>query len=359
MPSLPATYRLQHPKRSVWSGLGLWGLLCLCVLLWGLPILTQAQEQGPLQSQAQTQAQPEAQTQTQTQTQTSTEQSTQEIQGKQQDKKVQKAATEQEANSTPTVAPARAISLAPHITEILFAAGAQDHLIAVDSSSDYPPAARDLPRVGDALRVNPERLLELKPDQVWAWQANQIGPELQRQLQQTHISLIFAAPEKLDDIPAFVRLAGDSLNTADVAVPMAALLDNQIAALRQNSRLGETVSVFLEIGSEPLYTLARDPLIQDVLTTCKAQNIYARHAAVAPTISLEDVLHKRPQVVIMAYRDPAQLRARHLFWEKHLGLSPHALLNLNPDALYRPGPRLIEATRELCEQLDRYRAQVS
>ncbi|MGN6024139.1 ABC transporter substrate-binding protein [Alcaligenes faecalis] len=319
----------------------------------GLPILTQAQEQDFLQSQAQIHAQPE------TQTQKNTEQNTQEVQNQQQDKTVQKAAAEQEAQSAQTVAPARAISLAPHITEILFAAGAQDHLIAVDSSSDYPPAAKDLPRIGDALRVNPERLLELKPDQVWAWQANQIGPELQRQLQQTHINLIFAAPEKLDDIPAFVRLAGDSLNTADVAVPMAALLDNQIASLRQNSRLGETVSVFLEIGSEPLYTLARDPLIQDVLTTCKAQNIYARHAAIAPTISLEDVLHKRPQVVIMAYRDPAQLRARHLFWEKHLGLSPHALLNLNPDALYRPGPRLIEATRILCEQLDRYRAQVS
>lgn len=353
MPSLPATFRLQHPKRSVWSGLGLWSLLCLFVLLSGLPILTQAQEQDPLQSQAQIQAQPK------TQTQTSTEQSTQEVQNKQQTQQVQKASTDQEALYTPTTAPARAISLAPHITEILFAAGAQDHLIAVDSSSDYPPAAKDLPRVGDALRVNPERLLELKPDQVWAWQANQIGPELQRQLEQTHISLIFAAPQKLDDIPAFVRLAGDSLDTADVAVPIAALLDNQIAALRQNSRLGETVSVFLEIGSEPLYTLARDPLIQDVLTICKAQNIYARHAAVAPTISLEDVLHKRPQVVIMAYRDPAQLRTRHLFWEKHLGLSPHALLNLNPDALYRPGPRLIEATRELCEQLDRYRAQVS
>lgn len=353
MPSLPATYRLQHPTRSVWSGLGLWGLHSLCVLLLGLPILTQAQEQDFLQSQAQIHGQPE------TQTQKKTEQSTQEVQNQQQDKTVQKAAAEQEAQSAQTVAPARAISLAPHITEILFAAGAQDHLIAVDSSSDYPPATKNLPRIGDALRVNPERLLELKPDQVWAWQANQIGPELQRQLQQTHINLIFAAPEKLDDIPAFVRLAGDSLNTADVAVPMAALLDNQIASLRQNSRLGETVSVFLEIGSEPLYTLARDPLIQDVLTTCKAQNIYARHAAVAPTISLEDVLHKRPQVVIMAYRDPAQLRARHLFWEKHLGLSPHALLNLNPDALYRPGPRLIEATRILCEQLDRYRAQVS
>ncbi|MCX5464310.1 ABC transporter substrate-binding protein [Alcaligenes parafaecalis] len=337
--------------------MGLWTLLGLFVLLSGLPILTQAREKDPLQSQAQIQAQPK--TQTQTQTQTSTEQSTQEVQNKQQDQQVQKASTDQEALYTPTTAPARAISLAPHITEILFAAGAQDHLIAVDSSSDYPPAAKDLPRVGDALRVNPERLLELKPDQVWAWQSNQIGPEIQRQLEQTHISLIFAAPQKLDDIPAFIRLAGDSLDTADVAVPIAALLDNQIAALRQNSRLGETVSVFLEIGSEPLYTLARDPLIQDVLTTCKAQNIYAHHAAVAPTISLEDVLHKRPQVVIMAYRDPAQLRTRHLFWEKHLGLSPHALLNLNPDALYRPGPRLIEATRELCEQLDRYRAQVS
>lgn len=341
MSPLPATYRLQHPERPALGGLCLWSVLCLLLLVLGLPILAHAQEQGQRQTQAQSQPITQAQQNTQT------------------TPAPQSAPEGLQATPTPATIPPRAISLAPHITEILFAAGAQDHLIAVDSSSDYPPAAKDLPRVGDALRVNPEKLLELKPDQVWVWQANQIGPELQRQLQQTHISLIFAAPQKLDDIPAFVRLAGDSLDTSDVAVPIAELLDNQIAALRQNSRSGETVSVFLEIGAEPLYTLARDPLIQDVLSTCKAHNIYARHAAVAPTISLEDVLHKRPQVVIMAYRDPAQLRARHLFWEKHLGLSPHALLNLNPDALYRPGPRLIEATRELCEQLDRYRAQVS
>ncbi|WGQ35155.1 ABC transporter substrate-binding protein [Alcaligenes faecalis] len=343
MPSLPATCRLQPAKRSVWSGLRRWSLRCLFVLPLALPV--------PAPAQVQTQVQPEIQT--------STEHSTPEIQNKQEDTETQNATTDQETQSSPTVATARAraISLAPHITEILFAAGAQDSLIAVDSSSDYPPAAKDLPSIGDALRVNPERLLALKPDQVWAWQLNQIGPELQGQLQQASIRLIFAAPKTLDDIPAFIRLAGDRLDTAEAAVPAAALLDQQIAALRQNSRLGHTVSVFLEIGSEPLYTLARDPLIQDVLSTCKAQNIYARHAAVAPAISLEDVLHKRPQVVILAYRDPAQLRARHLFWEKHLGLSPHALLNLNPDALYRPGPRLIEATRQLCEQLDRYRAQ--
>ena len=345
MSPLPATYRLQHPQRSALSGLGLLGLLCLLAWVLGWPILAHAQEQD--QAQTQTQAPTRAQTFTQQSTPAPQDRSAETT-----------AATAAKAAADKQAAiPPRAISLAPHITEILFAAGAQDHLIAVDSSSDYPPPAKDLPRVGDALRVNPERLLELKPDQVWAWQANQIGPELQRQLQQTHISLIFAAPQKLDDIPAFIRLAGESLDTAEIAVPAATLLDSQIAALRQNSRLGDTVSIFLEIGSEPLYTLAREPLIQDVLTTCKAQNIYARHAAVAPTISLEDVLHKRPQVIIMAYRDPAQLRARHLFWEKHLGLSPQALLNLNPDALYRPGPRLIEATRELCEQLDRYRAQ--
>src|SRR5690606_37174849 len=128
MPSLLATCRLQHSKRSVWSGLGLWGLLCLFALLLGLPILTQAQaqEQDPLLSQAQSQAQPETQTQTQTQTQTrteqSTKQSTQEVQSKQQDKTVQKAATGQAVQPPQTVAPARAISLAPHITEILFAA---------------------------------------------------------------------------------------------------------------------------------------------------------------------------------------------------------------------------------------------
>lgn len=258
-------------------------------------------------------------------------------------------------------APARAqpptvVSLAPHITEILFAAGAGDHLLAVDSASDFPPDALTLPRIGDALRVNPERLLQLKPDQVWAWQSGQIGPELTRQLQQAGIGLTLAAPVRLDDIPALVRQAGLELDTRDQAERAAAALENQIAALRQDRHPGDAVTAFLEIGHEPLYTLARDPLTQDVLDTCDARNIYAGHAAVAPTISLEDVLHKKPQVVIMAYRDPAMLRERHRFWERHLGLAPQALLNLDPDALYRPGPRLIDAAHELCEQLDHYRA---
>ncbi|WP_454007091.1 ABC transporter substrate-binding protein [Alcaligenes sp. Marseille-Q7550] len=248
------------------------------------------------------------------------------------------------------------VSLAPHITEILFAAGAGDHLLAVDSASDFPPGALTLPRIGDALRVNPERLLQLKPDQVWAWQSGQIGPELTRQLQQAGIGLTLAAPVRLDDIPALVRQAGLELDTRDQAERAAAALENQIAALRQDRHPGDAVTAFLEIGHEPLYTLARDPLTQDVLDTCDARNIYAGHAAVAPTISLEDVLHKKPQVVIMAYRDPAMLRERHRFWERHLGLAPQALLNLDPDALYRPGPRLIDAAHELCEQLDHYRA---
>lgn len=248
------------------------------------------------------------------------------------------------------------VSLAPHITEILFAAGAGDHLLAVDSASDFPPGALTLPRIGDALRVNPERLLQLKPDQVWAWQSGQIGPELTRQLQQAGIGLTLAAPVRLDDIPALVRQAGLELDTRDQAERAAAALENQIAALRQDRHPGDAVTAFLEIGHEPLYTLARDPLTQDVLDTCDARNIYAGHAAVAPTISLEDVLRKKPQVVIMAYRDPAMLRERHRFWEKHLGLAPQALLNLDPDALYRPGPRLIDAAHELCEQLDHYRA---
>lgn len=248
------------------------------------------------------------------------------------------------------------VSLAPHITEILFAAGAGDHLLAVDSASDFPPGALTLPRIGDALRVNPERLLQLKPDQVWAWQSGQIGPELTRQLQQAGIGLTLAAPVRLDDIPALVRQAGLELDTRDQAERAAAALENQIAALRQDRHPGDAVTAFLEIGHEPLYTLARDPLTQDVLDTCDARNIYAGHAAVAPTISLEDVLRKKPQVVIMAYRDPAMLRERHRFWERHLGLAPQALLNLDPDALYRPGPRLIDAAHELCEQLDHYRA---
>lgn len=252
--------------------------------------------------------------------------------------------------------PPTVVSLAPHITEILFAAGAGDHLLAVDSASDFPPDALTLPRIGDALRVNPERLLQLKPDQVWAWQSGQIGPELTRQLQQAGIGLTLAAPVRLDDIPALVRQAGLELDTRDQAERAAAALENQIAALRQDRHPGDAVTAFLEIGHEPLYTLARDPLTQDVLDTCDARNIYAGHTAVAPTISLEDVLHKKPQVVIMAYRDPAMLRERHRFWERHLGLAPQALLNLDPDALYRPGPRLIDAAHELCEQLDHYRA---
>ncbi|HEY9281092.1 MAG TPA: cobalamin-binding protein [Eoetvoesiella sp.] len=253
--------------------------------------------------------------------------------------------------------PERVVALTPHITELLFAAGAGNKIVATVSSSDYPADARNIPLIGDGMNVNVEKIVALKPDLVIAWQPSGAARTLAPILAKLGIPVIYSKPETLRDIPGQIIKFGQIFNTQAIAGPTAERLNQRLTELEEQYSRRPAVNVFIEVGSAPLYTIGGDPLLNDALRNCGGVNIYARSALAAPQVSTEGVLIQQPDVIITADIDPEKLAARRQEWAKlHL---PAAILGhiyaIDPDALFRPGPRLIEATEHLCQYLDRAR----
>jgi len=251
--------------------------------------------------------------------------------------------------------PVRVVTLAPHITEMVYAAGAGTSLVGTVVSSDYPVAARKLPKVGDgASSVSVEKLAHLAPDLVLAWQETGVISAAARSLQGLHIPVEYVAPGKLDDIPDQIQLLGKRLGTSLHADQTAAKLRADLDALRKHYAERPKVSVFIEIDDTPLYAVGNDVMLNDALRTCGGVNVFSDSPLAALPIGPEHILHKHPDVIIVAQATPQREQQAAARWAA-LGLNAGSgtrVSSIDPDTLFRPGPRFIEATQKLCEALE-------
>lgn len=253
--------------------------------------------------------------------------------------------------------PLRVITLAPHVTELIFAAGAGDHIVATVSSSDYPRKARSIARIGDGVRINAEVLVARHPDIVFAWQPTTDIQALHATLSASGIALQYSQPRQLDDIPREILRLGQLFGTDRVAAPAAAELMRRINTLRTRYAYRAPVRVFFDLGAESLYTLGNDPLLNNVLSICGGVNIYADASIPAPQVSPESVLSRHPDAILLTTSQDRQGKVMQSHWERvrlKAALDGHSY-RMNPDQLFRPGPRLIDATEQLCEHLDKAR----
>ncbi len=261
------------------------------------------------------------------------------------------------AASPKEAAPARVITLAPHITELMFAAGAGAKVIATINSSDHPAPARDLPRVGDGVQLNIEAVLAHHPDVLLAWAPTHTLRALLPTLSASGITLQYSQPAIVDEVPDEILRFGQLFGTQETAIPFAAELRQRLQALRSLYADRPPVSVFLDLGDTPLMTLGDDTLFNSVLALCGGVNLYVDTGLPAPQVSAEGVLSRNPNVVLVAASVGGSMRQTP--W-KALGL-PAALRNnlyaVNPDTLLRPGPRLIEAAEDICRHIDEARRQ--
>lgn len=258
------------------------------------------------------------------------------------------------ASARPT---ARIITLAPHATELVYAAGAGEKIVGTVLSSDYPPAANAIPRVGNGLEVSVEKVLAFRPTVVIGWQSQGAAQALAPALSRLDIPLILSRPRTLREIPADILRFGELFDTQEQARANALALTQRLDALAKRYAGKKPVSVFIEVGNTPLYTIGSDPLLNDALHLCGGVNIYAQAGIAAPQISVENILVRNPDVLIAPARNQAAQAGIREYWAA-LQL-PAALqgrvYTLDPDMLFRPGPRLIAATEELCSMLDQAR----
>ncbi|HLT98728.1 MAG TPA: cobalamin-binding protein [Burkholderiaceae bacterium] len=252
----------------------------------------------------------------------------------------------------------RVITLAPHATELIHAAGAGHTLVGTVSSSDFPESARELPRVGDGILLNQERIITLKPTVLVGWLPSNAARQIEPVAHRLGAQLTYSRPLSLRDIPAEVLRLGRLLGTEDQAARAAGELEARIDALERRYASQSPVKVFIEVGERPLYTIGDDPLLNDALRLCSAVNIYAATGLPAPRVPVESVLVNQPELIVVSERPGVEASAARERWSQ-LGLSAalqgHVHL-ADPDALYRPGPRLIDATEALCAAVDAARS---
>lgn len=254
-------------------------------------------------------------------------------------------------------APARRIvSLAPNITEVVYAAGAGDALVGTVEFSDYPAAAKKLPRVGSYARIDIESVAALKPDLVLAWDSGN-PPASVAQLRKLGIPVFVTEPKTLNDIPRDIERYGRMAGTESISLPAADEFRRKLTALHARYAARKPVRVFYQVWDQPLMTVNGKQIISDVIRLCGGVNVFADLPALAPTVSVEAVLAANPDAIIaggMGERNAAWLEP----WKKWPRLKATAQGNLffiDPNLLQRHTPRLLDGAEQLCAKLEEAR----
>ncbi|MDN7917559.1 cobalamin-binding protein [Burkholderia gladioli] len=255
-------------------------------------------------------------------------------------------------------APARrVISVAPHATELLYAAGGAAAMVGAVSYSDYPEAARALPRVGDNRSLDLERIVALKPDLIVVWRHGNADRQT-AQLAALGIPLYFSEPKRLDEVAVSLDKLGRLLGTRAQADRAAADYRQRIAALRARYAARPPVTVFLQIWDRPLTTLNGAQIVSDVLRLCGGRNVFAALQPVAPTVSDEAVLAADPEAIVAtaqgATASDASLPSleRWRRWPSLAAVARSNLFAVDGDWLTRPTPRLALGAEQVCRDLE-------
>lgn len=251
----------------------------------------------------------------------------------------------------------RIVSLAPHITELLFAAGAGGRLVGVSAYSDYPPAAKQLPRIGDAFRLDYERILALHPDVAVAWASGTPQPVIDR-LRALGVPVTVLGIRTLEDIPAAIERLGRLAGTGKAADAAAARFRQRLAAMRADYAGRPPVSVFIELDQQPLFTVTGRHMISEVVSICGGRNVFASLPGLAPPVDLEAVVAADPEAILYTGPDPDPAR----FWRGRneiRAVRDRDVLKVPGDLVSRATPRVLLGVKRVCEALDAVRQRRS
>ncbi|WP_457774969.1 vitamin B12 ABC transporter substrate-binding protein BtuF [Serratia fonticola] len=246
----------------------------------------------------------------------------------------------------PASAAQRVISLAPSTTELAYAAGMGDTLLAVSAYSDYPPAAKQLEQVASWQGINLERILALKPDLVLAWR----GGNPQRVLDQLAsfgIPIFYADAKNIDEIAQSLDALAQYSPHPEQAHQAAASLRQQVEELKTHYASNSPRPVLLQFGTQPLFTSSAATLQSQVLSLCGAENIFADSPVPWPQVSREQVLVRKPQAIVIS-GNAQQIANVKAFWGPQLDVP---VIALEEDWFNRAGPRIMLAAQSLCGQL--------
>ncbi len=247
----------------------------------------------------------------------------------------------------------RIISLAPHVTELVFAAGAGSLLVGVSEYSDYPEQAKKIASVGNIFALDLEKILALKPDLVIIWGTGN-AKLLTKKLRDNKVTVFESEPHNYEDIASSLERISILSGTEKVGFVAARQFRDRLKALTDLYRLREKetpLKVFHQMVKSPLMTINQDHFITKMISLCGGKNVFAELKEISATISTEALLAANPEFIFSSGKDNQKLLKD---WEQFPNLSAVKRKNLYSipgDWLHRAGPRVLDATELLCRNI--------
>jgi iron complex transport system substrate-binding protein len=250
------------------------------------------------------------------------------------------------------VRPQRIVTLAPNLTEIVYAVGAGDRLVGNTTYCDYPPEAKQVAKIGDTLHPNIERIISLRPQLVLVSTASQLEA-FTRQMDEQGIAVYVTDPRSLEDVLRSIKSLGELLGEAERSAKVVDELRARASKIEDAVKSSKPVRVFYQVSAAPLYTIGRDSFLTDLIRRAGGVSVTANVPGAFPRYSDESALASQPEAVIMSVDSSMdQSNARPA---SSLAKSPAVLsgrvYGINGDLLSRPGPRLVEGLEQMARVL--------
>lgn len=248
---------------------------------------------------------------------------------------------------TPLQAAQRVISLAPSLTEMMLDLQAEHRLVGILEGGERPQAVAHVPSVGQFGQFELETMLTLQPDLILHWPSSISAMQLQ-QLDHLGVPIFTSQPQTMDQLAEQFAELGALVGAQQRGAELTAQLQQQLAQMRARYQRDSPLRVFYQVWDAPMYTLGGEQIISDALRVCGAENIYADLKLSAPQVSIESVIARNPEVILLGSSRLAQM------WQAWPTLHAVALgqvLEVPDHGLERPSLQMFAALEQLCEQL--------
>jgi len=242
----------------------------------------------------------------------------------------------------------RAVSLAPNLTEDVFAVGAGDRLVGVTTYCDFPEQAKNIQKIGDTLNPNIETIVAIKPQIVLVSTASQLEA-FSKTLADNGIAVYITNPKSLDDVFRNLKQLGEVFGTQETAAKVISDLTNRVESASRQSSSIKPVRVFVQISKEPLFTIGKQAFVTEIVKRAGGESVTANIETAYPNLSKETALALEPDVIILS--DSPDNQEPNDAFKNSPAVKNGRVFRVNADLLSRPGPRLVDALEQVAKDL--------
>jgi len=250
----------------------------------------------------------------------------------------------------------RIIALSPHAVEMLFAIGAGDRIIATIDYADYPAEALKIPRVGNFSGIQIEKIIALQPDLIIAWKSGNKTADLDK-IQSLGFTVFYSHPKNIPGIISELNKIGELTGLQAKARMAANEIQQKYQEIIDTYSNKKPVKVFYQLWHDPLRTIGSDNWNESLIKDCNGHNLFHDINTPYPVVSLENVIAKNPQVIIVPHHSGSDAINKEIWtkWQNIKAIKKNHIYAIDGDLWHRFGPRAVEGLKQLCEAIDRAR----